>query len=149
MPPFSLDFPCIFLLVQLSRLSYQYFLLATHAIFAFSLTPSKNSRVPSRLQTKKRQRQFDVTKEDLQSLSPSASANLMWGLAKTEAAFADSFDRECLEVVAADMGPKLLSFSPRVRQGVRRGDFGSFLVCCDYFRTRLEGNLMSWTECTL
>lgn len=62
------------------------------------------------------QRQFDVTKEDLRSLSPSATANLLWGLAKTEAAFADSFDRECLEAVAADMGPKLLSFSPRVRE---------------------------------
>eukprot|EP00752_Nemacystus_decipiens_P015925 g14232.t1 len=58
-------------------------------------------------------RQFYVTEEDLQSLSPSATANLLWGLAKTEAAFADSFDRECLEVVAADMGHKLLSFSPR------------------------------------
>lgn len=64
----------------------------------------------------KNQRQFYVTKEDLQSLSPSASANLLWGLAKTEAAFADSFDRECLEAVATDMGPKLLSFSPRVSE---------------------------------
>lgn len=61
------------------------------------------------------QRQFDVTKDDLTSLSPSASANLLWGLVKTEAAFADGFDRECLEAVAADMGPKLLSFSPRVK----------------------------------
>lgn len=61
------------------------------------------------------QRQFDVTKEDLRSLNPSAAANLLWGLAKTGAAFADGFDRECLEAVAADMGPKLLSFSPRVR----------------------------------
>lgn len=60
------------------------------------------------------QRQFDVTKEDLRSLNPSASAKLLWGLAKTEAAFAEGFDRECLEAVAADMGPKLLSFSPRV-----------------------------------
>ncbi|CAM9946239.1 unnamed protein product, partial [Ectocarpus sp. 4 AP-2014] len=58
-------------------------------------------------------RQFDVTKDDLTSLSPSASANLLWGLVKTEAAFADGFDRECLEAVAADVGPKLLSFSPR------------------------------------
>ena len=60
------------------------------------------------------QRQFDVTKEDLRSLNPSASANLLWGLVKTGAAFADDFDGECLEAVAADMGPKLLSFSPRV-----------------------------------
>lgn len=66
--------------------------------------------------TKNPQRQFDVTTEDLESLSPSATANLLWGLAKTEAAFADSFDRECLETLAADMGPKLLSFSPRVSE---------------------------------
>lgn len=59
-----------------------------------------------------------MTKEDLESLSPSASAKLLWGLAKTEAAFAESFDKECLEAVAADMGPKLLSFSPRVRVSV-------------------------------
>ena len=65
------------------------------------------------------QRQFDVTKEDLRSLNPSASANLLWGLVKTGAAFADGFDRECLGVVAADLGPKLLSFSPRVRKGGR------------------------------
>lgn len=62
------------------------------------------------------QRQFHVRKEDLRSLSPSAAANLFWGLVKTEAAFAEDFDRECLEAVAADMGPKLLSFSPRVSE---------------------------------
>lgn len=30
--------------------------------------------------------------------------------------FADGFERECLEDIAADMRPKLLSFSPRVSE---------------------------------
>lgn len=57
-------------------------------------------------------------------MNPSATANLLWGLAKTGAAFADGFDREALEAVADDMGPKLLSFSPRVGKGEegRRGE---------------------------
>lgn len=82
------------------------------------------------------QRQFDVTKEDLRPLSPSASAKLLWGLAKTGAAFADGFDRECLEAVAADMGPKLLSFSPKVRTREREGerekerDRQAYWYCC-------------------
>lgn len=62
------------------------------------------------------QREFYVTKEKLRPLNPSASAKLLWGLAKTEVAFADDFDRECLEAVAADMSSKILSFSPRVGQ---------------------------------
>ncbi|CAM9550386.1 unnamed protein product [Sphacelaria rigidula] len=59
-------------------------------------------------------RQLHVSTEDLRSLNPSAVVNLLWGLVKTEAVFADGFEREVLEGVAADMGPKLLSFSPRV-----------------------------------
>lgn len=54
--------------------------------------------------------------EGIRSLNPSEVSKLFWGLVKTEAVFADGFERECLESIAADMGPKLLSFSPRVSE---------------------------------